>query len=179
MAVRSLHKGARRSLRECRVVDWAVLSRRRGIAVPEQRTPPDPQRMIKIVGAVGNNLRSVDVALPVGLMTCVTGVSGSGKSTLINDTLYAVTARELNERELIPHRTQPCTGLSKWIAWLISIRALLAARHVPIRRPMPVCLRRSANCFPRPKRRVRVATGRVASALTSRAGVAKRVPAMA
>ncbi|HUY02847.1 MAG TPA: excinuclease ABC subunit UvrA, partial [Rhodocyclaceae bacterium] len=63
--------------------------------VPDRRTPPDPERILAIVGACGNNLKDVTLELPVALFTCITGVSGSGKSTLINDTLYAVAARHL------------------------------------------------------------------------------------
>ncbi|MDB5806605.1 MAG: excinuclease subunit [Betaproteobacteria bacterium] len=66
----------------------AYLSGRKQIAIPSKRNKPDPKRSLKIIGATGNNLKTVDLSLPVGLMTCVTGVSGSGKSTLINDTLY-------------------------------------------------------------------------------------------
>ena len=73
------------------------LSGRRRIEIPMLRTPPDEQRIFRLIGATGNNLKSVDLEIPVGLMTCVTGVSGSGKSTLINDTLYHLTARELNK----------------------------------------------------------------------------------
>jgi excinuclease ABC subunit A len=72
------------------------LSGRRRIAVPAQRLVPDPLRQIRIRGASGNNLRDIDVDIPLGLFTCITGVSGSGKSTLINNTLYPVAARELN-----------------------------------------------------------------------------------
>jgi excinuclease ABC subunit A len=72
------------------------LSGRRSIAIPARRTPFDAQRTLRLRGARGNNLKNVDVDIPVGLMTCVTGVSGSGKSTLINDTLFRETARELN-----------------------------------------------------------------------------------
>ncbi len=81
------------------------LSGKRAIAVPEQRTPPDPERQITVVGATGNNLAGIDASIPVGLMTCVTGVSGSGKSTLINDTLYKAVADELNRssRDPAPH----------------------------------------------------------------------------
>jgi excinuclease ABC subunit A len=72
------------------------LSGERCIAVPAERKAADPERMLKLIGATGNNLRGVDLEIPVGLMTCITGVSGSGKSTLINNTLYPVAATELN-----------------------------------------------------------------------------------
>jgi excinuclease ABC subunit A len=72
------------------------LSGRRRIAVPSLRARPDPARMIRIVGAHGNNLRHVSAEIPLGLLTCVTGVSGSGKSTLIVDTLFGHTAARLN-----------------------------------------------------------------------------------
>jgi excinuclease ABC subunit A len=71
------------------------LSGRRRIAVPSLRMRPDPQRQIRLVGAQGNNLRAVTAEIPLGLLTCVTGVSGSGKSTLIVDTLFAHAAARL------------------------------------------------------------------------------------
>ncbi|MDP5293172.1 excinuclease ABC subunit UvrA [Oceanimonas sp. CHS3-5] len=74
----------------------AYLSGRECIAVPAQRTPVG-EHWLKLEGASGNNLKQVDLELPLGLMTCVTGVSGSGKSTLINDTLFPLAHRELNK----------------------------------------------------------------------------------
>jgi len=71
------------------------LSGKRSILTPTTRTPPNPERMLHISGAAGNNLKAVHLYLPVGLLVCVTGVSGSGKSTLINDTLYRAVARHL------------------------------------------------------------------------------------
>jgi len=64
------------------------LSGRRAIPLPRRRTPRDPEHTLKIIGARGNNLKSLTVEIPLGLLTCVTGVSGSGKSTLILDTLF-------------------------------------------------------------------------------------------
>jgi excinuclease ABC subunit A len=81
------------------------LSGKRAIEIPDERTEPDPERRIRITGARGNNLKSIDASIPVGLMTCVTGVSGSGKSTLVNDTLYKAVADLLNRtnRNPAPH----------------------------------------------------------------------------
>jgi len=69
----------------------------RGIAVPPMRTPMQKDRRLRIVNARGNNLRGLTVDIPLGLMTCVTGVSGSGKSTLVNDTLFRHIAVKLND----------------------------------------------------------------------------------
>ena len=71
------------------------LTGRKRIDPPRDFREPDPERMLGITGASGNNLKGVDLELPVGLLTCVTGVSGSGKSTLINDTLYPAVAQHL------------------------------------------------------------------------------------
>ena len=83
----------------------AYLSGRRRIAVPGTRRKPQPGKVLRIVGATGNNLRDVTATFPLGLMTCVTGVSGSGKSTLVIDTLYRHAAGALNDSG---GETAPC-----------------------------------------------------------------------
>ncbi|WP_278362530.1 excinuclease ABC subunit UvrA [Stutzerimonas kunmingensis] len=82
------------------------LSGRVKINYRPERTRRDPKMLIKLKGARGNNLRNVDLEIPVGLLTCITGVSGSGKSTLINNTLFPITATALNGAttlEVAPH----------------------------------------------------------------------------
>ena len=89
----------------------AYLSGRKTIAVPGKRHKPDPKRWLTISRASGNNLKQVTLKLPVGLMTCVTGVSGSGKSTLINDTLYRSAARHLYGSSTEPAPFEAIQGL--------------------------------------------------------------------
>ena len=72
------------------------LSGKRRIEIPERRQSMDAKRTLQLKGARGNNLQDVDLIIPLGLFTCITGVSGSGKSTLINNTLYPIAATELN-----------------------------------------------------------------------------------
>ena len=83
-------------IKEERSITGQFLSGKRKIEVPKQRHPYNPDALLTLRSASGNNLRDVDLTIPIGLMTCVTGVSGSGKSTLINQTLYPIAARELN-----------------------------------------------------------------------------------
>ena len=89
----------------------AYLSGRRAIEVPVRRRTPDPRRQITIRNARANNLRGVDVALPIGVFTCVTGVSGAGKSTLINDILLPAAARALNGANEVPGPHDGLLGL--------------------------------------------------------------------
>ena len=72
------------------------LSGKREIEYPKNRTPVNPNKQLLLTGASGNNLQNVDLSIPLGLLSCITGVSGSGKSTLINGTLYPLVATELN-----------------------------------------------------------------------------------
>ena len=89
----------------------AYLSGRECINMPLLRVKPDPEQVVVLTGATGNNLKSIQLELPLGLMTCVTGVSGSGKSTLINDTLYRIAAGELNHAAAKPAPYQSISGL--------------------------------------------------------------------
>jgi len=98
---------------EARSLTGQYLSGKRAIPVPEARTPPNPERQIAIIGATGNNLKSVDAFIPVGLMTCITGVSGSGKSTLVNDTLYKAVAEQLNRASRNPSPHKEIQGLDQ------------------------------------------------------------------
>ncbi|MDP0027231.1 excinuclease ABC subunit UvrA, partial [Glaesserella parasuis] len=75
------------------------LSGKEKIEIPKQRTPRDESKQLVLKGASGNNLKEVDLAIPIGLFTCITGVSGSGKSTLINDTLFPIAQNALNRAE--------------------------------------------------------------------------------
>lgn len=87
------------------------LSGKKLIAVPKKRNAPNPKRWLKMTAASGNNLKNVTLDLPVGLLTCVTGVSGSGKSTLINDTLYRVVAQHLYGSSTEPAPFETIDGL--------------------------------------------------------------------
>jgi len=91
---------------EPRSLTGQYLSGKRAIEVPKTRTPNDPDKQIRVLDATGNNLKGIDASIPIGLMTCITGVSGSGKSTLVNDTLYKAVAEEINRasRNPAPHK---------------------------------------------------------------------------
>ena len=103
-------------------VTGQYLSGKKFIPLPKRRRKPD-ERSIEIIGAAGNNLKEIDVQIPIGLFTVVTGVSGSGKSTLINDILYNALAAKL----------KTSAGWSRLIKLLTSTRALSGVRPVPTR----------------------------------------------
>lgn len=84
------------------------------IDIPKSRVPYDNKKLLTLKGATGNNLQNVDLTIPLGLFTCVTGVSGSGKSTLINNTLYPITATKLNKATtLSPSPYEEVIGLDQ------------------------------------------------------------------
>lgn len=84
------------------------------IDIPKNRVPSDDKKLLTLKGATGNNLQNVDLTIPLGLFTCVTGVSGSGKSTLINNTLYPITATKLNKATtLSPSPYEEVIGLDQ------------------------------------------------------------------
>ncbi|WP_431280696.1 excinuclease ABC subunit UvrA [Humitalea sp. 24SJ18S-53] len=89
----------------------AYLSGRRRIEVPAKRRATDPKRMLRVVNASGNNLKNVSASIPLGVMTCVTGVSGGGKSTLIIETLYKAAARRLMGAGTVPSAHDRIEGL--------------------------------------------------------------------
>ena len=89
------------------------LAGRRVLAVPESRRDIDTERMLTIHGAQENNLKKVDVSIPLGVMTCITGVSGSGKSSLVNGILARFLANQLNGARLVPGRHKKVSGLDQ------------------------------------------------------------------
>jgi len=98
-------------LKAPRSITGQYLSGKKRIEVPAHRNPPNRKLMLKLKGAHGNNLKNVDLEIPSGLFTAITGVSGSGKSTLINDTLYALAANEINGASHTPSPYREITGL--------------------------------------------------------------------
>ncbi len=89
------------------------LSGRKKIEVPDKRRPVNPEAMLHVVGAAENNLKQINVDIPLGIFTCVTGVSGSGKSSLVNEILYKRLARDLNRAKLRPGNHEDMNGQDK------------------------------------------------------------------
>lgn len=102
---------AKEIMKNKKSVTGAYLSGRKKIPVPEERR--EPKGFLKIFGARENNLKNIDVEIPLGVMTCVTGVSGSGKSSLVNEILYKALAKELNRSRTIPGKHTRIEGLEQ------------------------------------------------------------------
>ncbi|CAB4988857.1 unannotated protein [freshwater metagenome] len=94
-------------------ITGAYLSGRKAIEIPKSRRPVDSKRQLVIKGAKENNLKDIEVSIPLGLFVSVTGVSGSGKSTLVNDILYTTLANKLNGARLVPGRHRTVTGIDQ------------------------------------------------------------------
>ena len=94
-------------------ITGAYLSGRKSIEIPKERRPVDPKRQLVLKGAKENNLKDIEVSIPLGLFVSVTGVSGSGKSTLVNDILYTTLANKLNGARLVPGRHRTVTGIDQ------------------------------------------------------------------
>ncbi len=102
---------AKEIMKNKKSVTGAYLSGRKKIPMPEERR--EPKGFLKILGARENNLKNIDVEIPLGVMTCVTGVSGSGKSSLVNEILYKALAKELNRARTIPGKYTRIEGLEQ------------------------------------------------------------------
>ena len=104
--------GTAKELMKCKnSITGDYLSGRKKIPIPEERRKPTG--FLKVIGAQENNLKNIDVAFPLGVLTCVTGVSGSGKSSLVNEILYKKLAKELNRARTIPGKHKRIEGLDQ------------------------------------------------------------------
>ncbi len=102
---------AREIAAQAHSITGQYLSGARNIEIPAQRVAPKKGKFVRINGATSNNLKAVNLELPIGLFTCITGVSGSGKSTLINETLYKLAAIEINGSSLSAGSYESSSGL--------------------------------------------------------------------
>lgn len=114
----------------------AYLSGRIKIPVPTERRKPTGFLTVK--GARENNLKNIDVKIPLGIMTCITGVSGSGKSSLTNEILYKRLARDLNRARCIPGKHDDIIGIDQLDKVIDIDQSRSEGRRVRIRRHIPV-----------------------------------------
>lgn len=107
-----VYQGEPEGIKDCEEsLTGQYLSGAKVLGVPEKRREIDPERMLKVVGARENNLKGIDVELPLGVITCVTGVSGSGKSTVVNQILAKTLANKLNKARQVPGRATRVEGV--------------------------------------------------------------------
>jgi excinuclease ABC subunit A len=106
-----VYQGEPKGIEKCsESITGAYLSGKKILGVPETRRPIDKDRMLKVVGAYENNLKNIDVDIPLGVLACVTGVSGSGKSTVVNQILAKTLANKLNRARQVPGRAKRVEG---------------------------------------------------------------------
>lgn len=103
--------------------------------------------MAKVVGAQENNMKNNDVKIPLGVMTCVTGVSGSGKSSLVNEILYKYLAKKLNRARTIPGKHKKIEGVEQLDKVINIDQSPIGRTPRPIRQLIRVCLIRSVTCL--------------------------------
>ena len=153
------------------------LSGRKRIPVPTERRKGSGN-FLTIRGAAENNLRGVDVSIPLGTFTCVTGVSGSGKSSLVNEILFKRLAADLNRAKTRPGKH---AGIERgsWIRSSTLTSPPSAAPPAPTRPPIPACSTTSVICSPPPPTPRPGATARAASPSMSGAGAARPARATA
>jgi len=155
------------------------LSRCLSITIPPQRHLPDENRRLTISGARGNNLKSIELSIPAGLFTCVTGVSGSGKSTLINDTLYPIAATQLNRASLDAAPYDRISGLEHFDKVVDIDQSPIGRTPDPTPPPTPAYSPRFGSCLPARTSPVHAATHPAGSASTSRVDAARPAAGMA
>ena len=149
-----------------RSITGQYLSGKRKIEVPAKRRKGNGKK-IEIIGASENNLKGIDVRIPLGEMVCVTGVSGSGKSSLINEILYKAVAEEMYGSKEKAGQVQEDQGnASTSIRSSTSTRLLSAGRRVPIRRRIPAYSHIFGICSRSFRKQSFEDTARVGSALT-------------
>ena len=160
-----------------RSITGQYLSGVKKIPVPNKRRPGDG-RELKFFGCAENNLKNIDVSIPLGTLTVVTGVSGSGKSSLVNEIIYKKLAAEL---EPLPNQVRKAPRLQRalisWTRSSASTRAPLAAPPAPILPLIRACSAIFGICSPPPPRPRQRATAPDDSPLTSRADAARPAPA--
>lgn len=155
------------------------LSGEKEIAVPPARNKGNGKHLV-LSGATGNNLQDVTLTLPLGVMTCVTGVSGSGKSTLINSTLYPVSAAKLNKATSLNHAPyKNLKGLDHLDKVIDIDQSPIGRTPGRIRRHTPACSPPSVNFSPAPRKPGPAATSPADSPSTSKAGAVKPARATA
>lgn len=107
-----VYQGEPEGIKDCaESITGQYLSGEKVLGVPEKRREIDPERMLKVVGARENNLKGIDVSIPLGVVSCITGVSGSGKSTVVNQILAKTLANKLNKARQVPGRATRVEGV--------------------------------------------------------------------